>query len=88
MRRTHRQRTKLIRPLAPPVIINSQHHSGHCYTDNQLSHSQTQCGRPKTLPQGHHPANLTVTCIFRLNPPSDFGGKRPPVSVQTALPFR
>ncbi|QQP88148.1 hypothetical protein IGS68_19080 [Skermanella sp. TT6] len=27
-------------------------------------------------------------CIFRLNPPSDFGGKRPPVSVQTALPFR
>ena len=27
-------------------------------------------------------------CIFRRNPPSDFGGKRPPVSVQTALPFR
>ena len=27
----------------------------------QLSHSQTPCGRPKTLPQGHHPANLTVT---------------------------
>src|SRR5689334_3517286 len=27
----------------------------------QLSHSQTQCGRPKTLPQGHYPANLTVT---------------------------
>src|SRR3954468_7940805 len=25
-------------------------------------------------------------CIFRRNPPSDFGGKRPPVSVQTALP--
>jgi acetate CoA/acetoacetate CoA-transferase alpha subunit len=30
----------------------------------------------------------TVECIFRLNPPSDFGGKRPLVSVQTALPFR
>jgi putative transposase len=27
-------------------------------------------------------------CIFRRNSPSDFGGKRPPVSVQTALPFR
>ncbi len=27
-------------------------------------------------------------CIFRRNPPFDFGGKRPPVSVQTALPFR
>ena len=33
------------------------------------------------------PARI-VACIFRLNPPSDFGGKRPPVSVQTALPFR
>jgi len=39
MRRTHRQPTKLIRPLAPPVIINSQHHSGYCYTDtNCLTH--------------------------------------------------
>jgi MFS family permease len=27
-------------------------------------------------------------CIFRPNSPSDFGGKRPPVSVQTALAFR
>lgn len=32
--------------------------------------------------------NQHSICIFRLNPPSDFGGKRPPVSVQTALPFR
>ena len=29
-----------------------------------------------------------MACIFRRNPPSDFGGKRPPVSVRTALPFR
>src|SRR3954468_700078 len=34
------------------------------------------------------PDDAIADCIFRRNPPSDFGGKRPPVSVQTALPFR
>ena len=42
----------------------------------------------QSVQQRSLPARLVVYCIFRLNPPSDFGGKRPPVSVQTALPFR
>ena len=50
MRRTHRQRTKLIRSLAPPVIINSQHHSGYCYTDtNCLTHRPNVAGQRRSL---------------------------------------
>jgi hypothetical protein len=41
-----------------------------------------------TLLQALDTLEIGYKCIFRLNPPSDFGGKRPPVSVQTALPFR
>jgi hypothetical protein len=43
---------------------------------------------PRTPWYARAAAILVAACIFRLNPPSDFEGKRPPVSVQTALPFR
>jgi AhpD family alkylhydroperoxidase len=57
MRRTHRQRAKVIRPLAPLLIINSQHHKGDCYTDTQLYNLIPPGGGPRATHQGPQPAN-------------------------------
>jgi hypothetical protein len=73
MRRTHRQRAKIVRPLAPPVMLNSQHQTNCDNTDTNCLIQRPYVGRPKallkTIDQQTDCHNLRISNWTRFNDP-------------------